>query len=95
MSHPPIDPQEQPARYEIRVKGHLDPRWDAWFAGMALSAQADGTTTVVGPVQDQAALQGLLRKIHDIGLQLLSVVQLDQGPEAQGTDTSPNPSTKG
>ena len=65
-------PQEAD-RYEIRVKGHLADRWAAWFDGMTLTRQADGTTVLDGPVADQSALHGLLRKISDLGLPLVSV----------------------
>jgi hypothetical protein len=64
-------------QYEIRVKGHLDPRWEAWFDGLGLTTEADGTTTIQGPVADQAALHGLLQKLRDVGLPLVSVTQVD------------------
>lgn len=60
-------------RYEIRVEGLLDPRWSEWFEGMHLRANADGTTTIAGPVADQAALHGLLGKVRDLGLPLIAV----------------------
>jgi hypothetical protein len=60
-------------RYEIRVSGHLAPRWSAHFEGMTLTAQDDGTTVIHGPVADQSALHGLLRKLSDLGLPLVSV----------------------
>jgi hypothetical protein len=60
--------------YEIRVQGHLDHRWVAWFDGMDLSAENDGTTVIRGEVADQAALHGLLRRVRDLGLPLVSVV---------------------
>ncbi|MFD0578273.1 hypothetical protein [Dactylosporangium darangshiense] len=59
-------------RYEIRVLGRLEPRWAAWFDGMTLTT-GDGVTVVEGPVEDQAALYGLLHKLRDTGLPLLSV----------------------
>ncbi len=68
--------QHDPGGYEIRVQGRLGSRWAAWFDGMALTAEDDGTTTISGPVLDQAALHGLLRKVRDVGLPLLSVVRL-------------------
>ncbi len=61
--------------YEIRVKGHLDARWSAWFDGMSLTNDSDGTTLIHGPVVDQAALHGLLQKLRDVGLPLVSVIQ--------------------
>ena len=69
-------PQDS-GRYEIRIKGHLDRRWSAWFDGMDLTTGSDGTTTIHGPVVDQAALHGLLQKLRDTGLPLISVTQLD------------------
>ena len=67
--------QSDAGRYEIRVEGRLDSRWAAWFDGMALRSEGDGTTTIHGPVLDQAALHGLLRKLRDVGLPLISVTQ--------------------
>jgi hypothetical protein len=64
-------------RYEIRVRGHLAPRWAAWFDGMRLTHQTDGTTSIHGPVVDQAALHGLLQKLWDVGLPLVSVTPVD------------------
>lgn len=60
-------------RYVIRIKGHLDTRWAAWFEGMSLTHAPDGTTTLDGIVADQAALHGLLQKLRDIGVPLISV----------------------
>ena len=68
---------DKPGRYEIRIKGHLAARWASWFDGMTLTAKSDGTTVLDGPVVDQAALHGLLHKVRDIGLPLLSVTELD------------------
>jgi hypothetical protein len=64
--------------YEIRLKGHLDSRWTAWFDGLSLSTESDGTTIISGPVVDQAALHGVLQKVRDVGLPLVSVTQVDQ-----------------
>jgi hypothetical protein len=68
-----MSPAQEPDRYEIRVRGHLADRWAAWFDGMTLTRQADGTTVLGGPVADQSALHGLLRKVSDLGLPLVSV----------------------
>jgi hypothetical protein len=73
MSAIPADRHRSPGRYEIRVEGHLDTRWAAWFDGLALTHDGDGTTVIHGPVADQAALHGLLQKIRDLGLPLISV----------------------
>lgn len=62
--------------YEIRVAGHLAPRWSAWFDGLAVTTDDDGTTVIRGPVVDQAALHGLLQKLRDVGIPLVSVTQL-------------------
>ena len=73
----------QPARYEIRVEGLLDSHWAAWFEGLGLSN--DGTQTVIsGPLADQPALHGLLAKIRDLGLCLISVRRLDSGDAGDG-----------
>ncbi len=65
--------------YEIRLKGHLDSRWAAWFDGLTVSHESEGTTLMRGPVVDQAALHRLLRKLQDRGLPLLSVTQVETG----------------
>jgi len=67
-------------RYEIRLQGRLDPRWATWFGGMTLTTAGDGTTALRGPVADQAALHGLLQKVRDLGLPLISVTALDPAP---------------
>jgi hypothetical protein len=61
--------------YRIRVEGHLETRWAAWFEGMSLSHAADGTTTLSGVVADQAALHGLLQRLRDLGLPLISITE--------------------
>ena len=66
--------------YEIRVQGRLDDRWAAWFDGLKLSRTDDGTTVLRGPVTDQAGLHGLLHKLRDLGIPLLSVTRTDPGP---------------
>ena len=71
------DPADPPACYEIRVQGVLDDRWSAWFEGLRIIGDELGQTVIVGPVVDQAALHGLLAKVRDLGLPLLSVRQLD------------------
>jgi hypothetical protein len=78
MSRPPAGPgPTEPARYELRVQGVLEPRWSAWFEGLQVSSDERGQTTITGPVADQAALHGLLAKVRDLGLPLLSVRRLD------------------
>jgi hypothetical protein len=75
--HGGAESAEPPAHYEIRVKGVLDSGWSAWFEGLQVSSDDHGVTTIVGPVADQAALHGLLAKVRDLGLPLLSVRQID------------------
>ena len=99
MSTPPAstDDHHQPGRYEICLKGHLDARWAAWFEGLSLTHESDGTTILHGPVVDQAALHGLLQKVRDLGLPLVSVIQVDptQAHEPDGNaDTEHHRSTK-
>ena len=60
-------------QYEIRVREHLGSRWGAWFDGLTLTTEDDGTTVICGPVVDQAALHGLLQKLRDLGITLLSL----------------------
>ncbi len=67
-------------RYEIRLKGHLDTRWATWFDGLTLTANDDGTTTIHGPVADQSALHGLLQRVRDMGLPLVSVRRIEPDP---------------
>jgi hypothetical protein len=75
--HESSDARREPGQYEIRLKGHLEPRWTAWFDGLSLSQQSDGTTVIRGAVIDQAALHGLLSKVRDLGLPLIAVTQVD------------------
>ena len=79
MSAMPTGRHQNPGRYEIRVKGHLDTRWAAWFDGLTLTRGSGGTTIIHGPVADQAALHGLLQKIRDLGLPLISVNHVAPG----------------
>jgi hypothetical protein len=69
-----IDEHDQPTLYEIRIKGHLDDRWADRFEGMTLTREGTGDTLLTGPVIDQAALHGLLRRVRDLGMPLLSVI---------------------
>jgi hypothetical protein len=63
-------------QYEIRVGGHLSDRWEAWFDGLALDRADDGTTVIRGSIVDQSALHGVLQKLRDLGIPLISVTQL-------------------
>ena len=71
---------DEPFVYEIRLAGHLPARWSAWFEGLAMTTEPDGTTRLSGPLVDQAALHGLLKKVRDLGMPLVSVnrVQIDE-----------------
>jgi hypothetical protein len=65
------------AHYELRIEGHLDEHWSAWFGGLTLIHEDDGTTTLRGAVADQAELHGLLAKVRDLGTTLISVKTID------------------
>jgi len=61
--------------YQIRIEGHLGPQWTEWFGGMTITPEDDGDTLLTGPVEDQAALHGLLRKVRDLGIPLISATR--------------------
>jgi hypothetical protein len=69
--------------YEIRVRGHLDQCWSAWFDGMRLTNEANGETVLSGPVVDQAALHSLLMKVHTLNLTLISVLRIETDPQPE------------
>jgi hypothetical protein len=71
-------PAQPPAPYRIRIRGHLDPAWSAWFDSLTVTQADDGTTELVGPLVDQAALFGLLARLRDLGATLLLVEHLTQ-----------------
>jgi len=85
-THPPVGRWQEAGRYEIRLKGHLETRWAAWFDGLSLTHESDGTTVIHGPIVDQAALHGVLQKVRDLGLPLVSVTQVD--PDQPDVPTS-------
>lgn len=94
-------PAPQPASlYELRIDGHLGEHWSTWFDGLSLTHADDGTTTLRGPVTDQAALHGLLAKVRDLGATLLSAKAIDATPDPprrqphQGPATSASPDPK-
>jgi hypothetical protein len=72
---------QQPC-YEIRLKGHLDSQWTDWFGGLTITLEEDGTTLLTGPIIDQAALHGLLKKVRDLGMPLVSVSPVAPGPSS-------------
>jgi hypothetical protein len=67
---------DEPRSYEIHLRGHLDDKWADWFDGLTITRADNGETILRGPVVDQAALHGLLRKVRDLGLPLLSVIEV-------------------
>lgn len=67
-----------PREYEVRVDGRLDERWSEWFDGLVVETRDDGTSTLTGPVADQAALHGILARMRDLGVTLLSCRTLDR-----------------
>jgi hypothetical protein len=81
--------RHEAGRYEIRLEGHLDGRWSSWFDGLSLTRQDDGTTVIHGRVADQAALHGLLQKVRDIGLPLVSITCLE--PDRPGVVPTTQP----
>jgi hypothetical protein len=89
-THAPWDGPPEGGRYEIRLTGHLEARWSEWFDGLTLTRETDGTTLLEGAVVDQAALHGLLQKVRDTGLPLISVTPVsgDQQPGPTPTPSS-------
>ncbi|MBK8900239.1 MAG: hypothetical protein IPM53_03565 [Anaerolineaceae bacterium] len=71
----------KPTMYQIRIGGQLGEQWTAWFEQMTFTLADNGDTLLTGPVVDQAALHGLLRKVRDLGLPLISVIQISSGQE--------------
>jgi hypothetical protein len=67
----------QPIHYQIRIEGHLDAQWADWFSGLSLTLEENGDTLLTGPVVDQAALFGLLKKVRDLGMPLVSVNRIE------------------
>jgi hypothetical protein len=76
-THPSTADHHEAGLYEIRLKGHLDDRWADWFGDLTITLEDNGDTLLTGPVVDQAALYGLLRKVRDLGMPLLSVVRAE------------------
>ena len=75
----PITNPSQPVVYQIRIKGHLGRQWTDWFEGLTITLEEDGNTLLTGPVIDQAALHGLLKKVRDLGMPLVSVSPVESG----------------
>ncbi len=74
----PID-SSQPKIYQIRIKDHLSREWTDWFEGLTITLEDNGDTLLTGPVMDQAALYGLLKKVRDLGMALVSVNPMESG----------------
>jgi len=86
----PRDDPQRAGRYDVRVKGHLDRRWASWFDGLRLTHEADGQTVIHGAVIDQAALHGLLQRVRDGGMTLVSVTRPEDEPDPHaGRDSAP------
>jgi len=94
-THVATEGYHEPELYEIRLKGHLDARWAERFEGLSFTHESDGTTVLTGCVADQAALYGLLRKVRDLGLPLVSVFQIDKasGPDVNADTDHKNKET--
>ena len=75
--HPSSGHPPDAGRYEIRIQGHLDTRWAAWFDGLTLTHDSDGTTVIHAQAMDQAALHGVLQKVRDLGMPLVSVIHVE------------------
>jgi hypothetical protein len=71
----------QPMIYQIRIKGHLDQQWTDWFGDLTITLEDNGDTLLTGPVVDEAALHGLLKKVRDLGMPLLSVNRVNPGQQ--------------
>ena len=78
--HSPQRDSPQPGMYQIRIKGHLGPQWIEWFDGLTITLEENGDTLLTGPVIDQSALHGILKKVRDLGMPLLSVNSDGPGP---------------
>jgi hypothetical protein len=70
---------DEPAAYQIRLKGQLGSEWAEWFGGLSITLDADGNTRLISPAIDQAALHGLLKKVRDLGLPLISINPVESG----------------
>jgi hypothetical protein len=87
-THPSMENHDQPELYEIRLKGHLDDKWASWFEGLTITREDNGDTLLTGLVVDQAALHGLLRKVRDLGLPLVTVMHIEP-EQADISDVQP------
>jgi hypothetical protein len=91
----PQEAQNGPQWYEIQLKGHLDNRWSSWFWDAVIRLEEDGNTLLTCRVVDQAALHGLLKKVRDLGMPLISVSPVEPGPTTTpGTGHADQPDVK-
>jgi hypothetical protein len=82
------DEKAEPLIYQIRIKGHLDRKWADWFSGLSITSLDNGEALLTGPVLDQAALHGLLRKVRDVGLPLVAVIRIEP-EQVDGPNVNP------
>ena len=82
--HKPVHDADQSMVYQIRIRGHLSQRWVGWFDGLSIVLEEDGNTLLMGTVIDQAALHGVLKRVRDLGMPLLSVNSV--GPDLQDSE---------
>ena len=76
-AHNSTQDHHQTSHYQLRIKGHLDEQWADWFESLTITLEEDGNTLITGPVVDQAALHGLLKKVRDLGMPLVSVFRIE------------------
>jgi hypothetical protein len=87
----PTPDRPEAGRYEIRLSGQLDAHWASWFDGLTVSREGDGTTLISGSIVDQAALHGVLQRVRDLGLPLVSVSRVEPDPpRTTGVDAGSN-----
>jgi hypothetical protein len=82
----PATDSNEPRAYQIRLMGQLDSEWSAWFGGVRIVPEGDGATLLISPPIDQAALHGLLKKVRDLGLPLISINPIEPGPNQSSTE---------
>jgi hypothetical protein len=93
---PPTPDCSEAGDYEIRLTGHLDAHWAEWFDGLAVSREPDGTTVISGRIADQAALHGVIQRVRDLGLPLVSVMRVEgTQPVITGTEAGSTSSYQG
>jgi hypothetical protein len=91
-----IEPDPKPPLvYQLRIKGQLGPRWTEWFGGMTITLEDNGDMLLTGPMEDQAALHGVLRKVRDLGMPLISVVRVEPIEADASDETYHHRSKKG